>query len=483
MSRDMRGLTPRRSPSLVTGTVVGKLLVAGKLDHPASHYTMSPLPPRTPLSLSPPPEPTTRQLFLTLLHLQRPTSSASHTAIHSISCEKHAYMDISDLLVRHEKLVHLNEGSKDGNRPRKLSSGTATHKPSLSESHDSISIHRAAPQPPPQHQQQQPQPYHHGSMNSAVGSSMAPDPRVSSRAAACNLDLLSDAALASEVNTMQPMINDISQQSPSHVRVKPYGETMGGYPGGQREDQQLLSTGFAPQPGHGSYDDYNVFLDDFSSSPHFLPPHFEPDQQMNLWSRSPANHHQRGHSKPSSQFPSRFGSMAPDIRDHTEAGSRMHDDQSRATPLRISVVDHTVIKNRLDEFSSVLPNDFVFPSRHTLTRFLEGYISGFHEHLPFLHLPTLSPADAAPELLLAILAVGAQYRFESNRGYALWYAAKAVAIEQIRRRHSSDVHALLPTPAAYSPHSTRPSPSTTYRHSFASAQSERPMTQDTHREP
>ena len=156
---------------------------------------------------------------------------------------------------------------------------------------------------------------------------------------------------------------------------------------------------------------------------------------------------------------------------------------SRPPALRVSVMDHTIIKNRLDEFSSVLPKDFVFPSRHTLSRFLEGYFSGFHEHLPFLRFPTLVPAETAPELLLAILSVGAQYRFESNRGYALWYAARSVALEQIRRRHSSEVHALLPTPAAYSPHSTRPSPSMTYRHSFASAQSERQTTQDTHREP
>jgi hypothetical protein len=174
--------------------------------------------------------------------------------------------------------------------------------------------------------------------------------------------------------------------------------------------------------------------------------------------------------------------MVPEARDG-DGPPRSHEDNSRPPALRVSVMDHTVIKNRLDEFSSVLPKDFVFPSRHTLSRFLEGYFSGFHEHLPFLHLPTLTPSETAPELLLAILSVGAQYRFESNRGYALWYAARAVALEQIRRRHSSEVHALLPTPAAYSPHSTRPSPSMTYRHSFASAQSERQTTQDTHREP
>lgn len=155
----------------------------------------------------------------------------------------------------------------------------------------------------------------------------------------------------------------------------------------------------------------------------------------------------------------------------------------RAPAWRIGLADHTTIKNRLEEFSSVLPADFICPSRHTLTRFLEGYISGFHEHLPFLHLPTLSPGEMSPELILAILAVGAQYRFESHRGNALWYAAKAIAFEQIRRRHSHEVHSLLPTSAAYSPHSTRPSPSTGYRHSFNSVQNDRPLTQDTHREP
>ena len=275
-------------------------------------------------------------------------------------------------------------------------------------------------------------------------------------------------------------MGDSSHRNSGPARVKSYSDSAGQYPDRPREDQHALSSaGFAPPPSQGLHDDYNLFLDDFGTTPHFLPPHFEPDQNMSLWSRSSAN---RGPSKPSSQYPSRFGSLAPDHREPHEPGTR-EGDASRAQSLRISINDHNAIKARLDEFSSVLPNDFVFPSRHTLTRFLEGYISGFHEYLPFLHLPTLAPADMAPELILAILSVGAQYRFENNRGYALWFAAKAVAMEQIRRRHSSEMNALLPTPAAYSPHSTRPSPSTTYRHSFASAQSERPMTQDTHREP
>ncbi|KAH6605739.1 hypothetical protein Trco_004892 [Trichoderma cornu-damae] len=416
-----------------------------------------------------------------------------------------------DLLVRHEKLVHLNEGHKDASRPRR----TSLHKPPLSDSHVDVNvmgIHRLRPPPPPppatatllppqssppqqqrqrqqhQHQQQHqaqapPPPYHHGPLSSdARGRRARQDPQAAAaaaRTAACNLDLLSDAALASEVNPVQPLLNNMPQQPPTHARVKGYPDAIEGYAERARADPPILTAAFGPQPPQPSYEVYNLFLDDYTTPQHFLPPHFEPDQQMNFFARSPAVF-QRASSKPNSQLPSRFGSLAPDVQ---EPSSRLHEEASRSSPLRISVVDHGIIKNRLEEFSPVLPADFVFPSRYTLTRFLEGYIGGFHEQLPFLHLPTLSPTELAPELLLAILAVGAQYRFESKRGYALWYAAKAVSMEQIRRRHSSEIHALLPNASSYSPHSTRPSPSTSYRHSFASAQSARPVTQDTHREP
>jgi hypothetical protein len=46
-------------------------------------------------------------------------------------------------------------------------------------------------------------------------------------------------------------------------------------------------------------------------------------------------------------------------------------------------------------------------------------------------------ATSAPELILALAAVGAQYRFENSRGIELFYAAKAVVTEQIRRRDGS----------------------------------------------
>ena len=383
-------------------------------------------------------------------------------------------MDISDLLVRHEKLVHLNEGTKDGQRPRKPSSAGIPSGPA--DGHVDTEMSGLQPRPPPPHYQNEP-------MQPMV-SSMPQDPRLAARAPACNLDLLSDAAthLASGgVSSIPAMLPGLAQPPTDIARAKAYDEEMA-YASRAREqaDPGVLPGGYQVQPPQASFDDYNLFMDDYGpTSSHFLPTSLETEQNFGAWSRADLG---RGPSKPSSTFPSRFPSLQPDPRDPTEGG-RLHEENTRVPTWRISATDHTVIRNRLDEFSSVLPNDFIFPSRHTLTRFLDGYISGFHEHLPFLHLPTLSPTDLSPELLLAILAVGAQYRFETNRGHALWYAAKAVALEQIRRRHSHEVHGLLPTPAAYSPHSTRPSPSSGIRHSFPSVHPDRPMTQDTHREP
>jgi hypothetical protein len=384
-------------------------------------------------------------------------------------------MDIRDLLVRHEKLVHLNEGSsKDSSRPRKPSSADVAQQqqqPLSPESHVGSEVMSV----PHAHQH-----YHSESISSVTVPTLAPDPRLPARTAACNLDLLSDAATqiasASAVNPMQPMMADLSQPNGGVTRIKTYEDTMTYHDRGRDHDVASASVGYPGQTAPPAFDDYNLFLDEFTSSSHFLPQAFDADPNLSIWPRT-------GLSKPSSQFPSRFPSLQPDPRDASDLSGRGHEDNMRAPSLRVSATDHMVIKSRLDEFSSVLPSDFVFPSRHTLTRFLDGYISGFHDHLPILHLPTISATDLSPELLLAILAVGAQYRFESHRSNALWYAAKAVALEQIRRRHSHEIHGLLPTPAAYSPHSTRPSPSHGFRHSFSSVQQERPMTQDTHREP
>ncbi|KAH8801430.1 hypothetical protein F5884DRAFT_806585 [Xylogone sp. PMI_703] len=108
-------------------------------------------------------------------------------------------------------------------------------------------------------------------------------------------------------------------------------------------------------------------------------------------------------------------------------------------PWRISREAYHSITASIKRYDSLLPPDFVFPTRHTLCRYIEGYFSGFHGHLPFLHLPTISIVASTPELILAIAAVGARYRFQRRQAYQLYLAAKAVLEDQLRHKEAHDL--------------------------------------------
>ncbi|EFX03701.1 c2h2 transcription factor [Grosmannia clavigera kw1407] len=337
-------------------------------------------------------------------------------------------MDIRDLLVRHEKLVHLNENSRDAGRTRKASSVSG---PSGSSGSSNTEVAVGLQNRSQQSGFSDPasssiSPPHAAS--ALLSHSSSADPRLSS-----SLDLLSDAAThlasSSGITNMPPMIPVLTQTSAATMTpVKAYNESTPPPYGDRRRvsaQADVLLQAYPGQPPATSFDDYHLFLDEFASSSHFLPPSLEADQSLGLWSRPAAELLGRGvgMTKMAPSFPStRFPSVQPDMRDlaaETAATRAQEEMAMRAPAWRIAGTDHTIIKNRLEEFTSVLPADFVFPSRHTLTRFLEGYVSGLHEHIPFLHLPTLVPAELSPELILAILAVGAHYRFESHRGNAL----------------------------------------------------------------
>jgi DNA-directed RNA polymerase subunit RPC12/RpoP len=58
---------------------------------------------------------------------------------------------------------------------------------------------------------------------------------------------------------------------------------------------------------------------------------------------------------------------------------------------------------------------FRLPSKSALNRYLSGYFSQFHHHLPFLHPTTFSPGTVAPPLLLAVMSIGALYTFEKEQ--------------------------------------------------------------------
>ena len=109
-------------------------------------------------------------------------------------------------------------------------------------------------------------------------------------------------------------------------------------------------------------------------------------------------------------------------------------DTAKHCPWRISPQAYDSICSSILLRSSVLPPDFAMPSRHTLSRYVEGYFRGFHEHLPFLHMPTFLPSDVPEELLLALAAVGALYKLEPEKGYEIYFAARALTAHHLREK-------------------------------------------------
>ncbi|EFY94094.1 fungal specific transcription factor domain protein [Metarhizium robertsii] len=105
------------------------------------------------------------------------------------------------------------------------------------------------------------------------------------------------------------------------------------------------------------------------------------------------------------------------------------------SPWLLSKADYSIICNSIEKHRSVLPATFTMPTRYALRRYVEGYFSGFHEHLPFIHYPTFSLVSQTPDLILAIAATGARYRFQRQQSHDLYISARALLEEQIRRRN------------------------------------------------
>ncbi|KAH8651236.1 hypothetical protein BX600DRAFT_473270 [Xylariales sp. PMI_506] len=78
------------------------------------------------------------------------------------------------------------------------------------------------------------------------------------------------------------------------------------------------------------------------------------------------------------------------------------------------------------------------PSRNSLTQNLEKYFRCIQEYLPFIHGATFSPDDKTTELLLAIAALGALYRYEHAKAYGLYFMAKAILTNK-ERQHDSQI--------------------------------------------
>lgn len=151
----------------------------------------------------------------------------------------------------------------------------------------------------------------------------------------------------------------------------------------------------------------------------FVPPSSSPLAQTH------APQTQADESHTFSRFGSRLPSLQPEDLGHS-TGRRSFPD--------ISLGDRQRIIEKLDEFASVVPASFKVPTRLAFSRYLAAYINGFHEHMPFLHIPTMSVDTCSIELILALAAVGAQYTFEGEKGVELFSVSRAIATHRIRRR-------------------------------------------------
>ncbi|KAL4782157.1 fungal-specific transcription factor domain-containing protein [Aspergillus varians] len=90
------------------------------------------------------------------------------------------------------------------------------------------------------------------------------------------------------------------------------------------------------------------------------------------------------------------------------------------------------IVNDVRHYANVLP-DQTIPSRHALSRCLTGYLTGYHDHYPFLHIPTLNIEACSLHFILSMAALGAQYCREHDTSISLFHTAKSVTLEHIRR--------------------------------------------------
>ncbi|OJZ80197.1 hypothetical protein ASPFODRAFT_148145 [Aspergillus luchuensis CBS 106.47] len=116
--------------------------------------------------------------------------------------------------------------------------------------------------------------------------------------------------------------------------------------------------------------------------------------------------------------------------------------------MRISQDDWQWLSARVSEFSSVVPIEFQLPSRHAISRYIHGFMTGFHPHFPIIHPQTLTLREMAPELILAIAAVGSHYCLESHQGFKIFPVGRAVAMEQLRRRDAAKDEAIHTSPGS-----------------------------------
>ncbi|KAG0155741.1 hypothetical protein PDIDSM_2914 [Penicillium digitatum] len=191
--------------------------------------------------------------------------------------------------------------------------------------------------------------------------------------------------------------------------------------------------------------EFTHFLDSVGLPGEWVPSDGETSQTQDInpedareTARQTQEHHERPRrSGDGSRGDSPFRSWLPSVPRGDQSLGTLSDSElsqyaKRTSRFNVTEDQRFRLAASLEEFRNVLP-DFVLPSRHTLTRYLTSYFEGFHPHLPFMHVPTFRINEHFPEVILAIMTIGAQYRFEHRNAERMFHVSKAVLFERMSR--------------------------------------------------
>lgn len=334
----------------------------------------------------------------------------------------------SDLLNRHERLSHSADRPSDANDRR-------TSRSRLKRSAQAAGLDHE-----PQQSQQQPIPSH--STTYGTHNPVSAIPAVAQQPVARHELPLETLSLAAEQAAMQGMVA-AAPAMPTNMNVPmPYTETDRFRAGesmahGVEFENSLDSLAAYLDAGPLSSHHFSAFINTEQPIPFFSPESAPQGQDTAHEQEQQHNHIQEQSGIEESGSFSRFGSRLPSLQPE-ESGNQGEKNESTSVPRKplsdVSIEDRQLIATKLKEFASVIPPDFQLPSRLALSRYLAGYINGFHEHMPCLHVQTMTVQNTAIELLLAMAAVGTQYCFEGEKGVELFHISQEIAMRRIRRR-------------------------------------------------